>query len=178
MDQDFPEHHYIGFFTASILGWKSLLRPNKYKQLVIESLEFLVTRQRIKLYAFVIMPNHIHILWKIEAPHQLKDVQRDFLKFTGQQICFDLKKNHPKVLAFFEVNAPDRKYQFWQKQARNILHESREIIEQKLDYIHNNPCQGQWMLASDPITYEYSSASFYETGNDSFGFLSHYKEVI
>ncbi|WP_299464990.1 transposase [uncultured Microscilla sp.] len=178
MDEDLPEHHYIGFFTATILRWQNLLSPEKYKNLIIKSLDFLVEKKRAKIYGFVIMPNHIHILWKIQPPHELKDVQRDFLKFTAQKISQDLKKYHPAVLSFFKAKASDRKYQFWQKQSRNALYDSREVIEQKLDYIHNNPFQGKWMLANSLDEYPYSSYRFYEYDDDTYNFLSHYMEVF
>ena len=51
------------YFTATNLEWKKLLQPDKYKDIIIESLRFLVTEQRIRLYAFVIMINHIHLIW-------------------------------------------------------------------------------------------------------------------
>jgi REP element-mobilizing transposase RayT len=49
------------FYTATILEWKPLLKQDKYKDVIIESLRFLVNEKRIKLYAFVIMSNHIHL---------------------------------------------------------------------------------------------------------------------
>jgi putative transposase len=55
---------------------------------------------------------------------------------------------------------------------------SRKVIEQKLDYIHNNPVQGKWMLANSPIDYHFSSASFYELGDKKYSFLTHYMEDI
>ncbi len=42
---------------------------------------------------------------------------------------------------------------------------------QKLEYAHTNPVKGLWQLAKDDISYYYSSAKFYETGVDDFGFL-------
>ncbi len=55
------EHQHIAFFTATILEWKHLLKPDKYKELIIQSLKFLVDNGRVQLYGFVIMPNHIHL---------------------------------------------------------------------------------------------------------------------
>lgn len=37
-------------------------------------------------------------------------------------------------------------------------------MQQKLDYIHHNPCKGKWNLATAPIEYEHNSAKFYITG--------------
>ncbi|MCC9165461.1 transposase [Pontibacter harenae] len=76
------EQRHIAFFTATILEWKHLLKPDKYKNLIIESLRFLVENKRVKVYGFVIMPNHLHLLWKMEEPHRRENVLRDFLKYT------------------------------------------------------------------------------------------------
>jgi putative transposase len=168
--------NYIQFFTAINLWWKKLLKPDKYKQIIIDSLAFLVENERVKVYGFVIMPNHIHLIWKINENHKRKDVQRDFLKFTAQQIKQDLEINHPAVLPHFEVNLKDRKYQFWERNPLSVDLYSRKIVYQKLTYIHNNPLQEKWKLAENPEDYWYSSYRFYEFGIDDFGFLTHYLE--
>ena len=41
---------------------------------------------------------------------------------------------------------------------------SQEFLVQKLNYIHYNPVTGKWNLAKDFVSYEHSSASFYELG--------------
>lgn len=51
---------------------------------------------------------------------------------------------------------------------------ARKVIEQKLDYIHNNPLQEKWNLAKRPEEYTYSSAEYYEIGIDKRNILTHY----
>lgn len=109
------QEHYVQFFTATVLQWKHLLKPDKYKQLILNSLQFLVVHGRVKVYGFVIMINHIHVIWHIQPGHKREDVQRDFLKYTAQRIKADLEKNHPKALPLFLVNAKDRRYQIWER---------------------------------------------------------------
>src|SRR6478736_8517555 len=168
------EQRHIAFFTATILEWKHLLKPDKYKRIIIESLRFLVADKRVKVYSFVIMPNHLHLLWKMKEPHRREDVQRDFLKYTAQQIRFDLLKNHPNVLAHFKVEVKDRKYQIWERNPLSVYCYSQLVTEQKLNYIHNNPIQEKWRLATQAEEYYYSSARFYAENRDDFGFLKHY----
>ena len=88
-------HNPVHFFTATILQWKHLLKPEKYKQIILDSLQFLVDNKRVKVYSYVIMINHIHLIWHIQPGFERKDVQRDFLKYTAQQIKIDLQTNHP-----------------------------------------------------------------------------------
>ena len=59
MKQTYPIY-YPQFFTATILEWKHLLADDKHKDIIINSLKFLVAEKRIILNAFVIMSNHMH----------------------------------------------------------------------------------------------------------------------
>ena len=170
------EQRHIAFFTATILEWKHLLKPEKYKAIILESLKYLVEHKRVKVYGFVIMPNHLHLLWKMEEPHKREDVQRDFMKFTAQQIKYDLIRNHPAVLEKFRVGAKDRQYQLWERNPLSVYCFSTAVTEQKLNYIHRNPIQEKWQLAALPEEYPYSSARFYFENEDDFGFLTHYMD--
>ena len=63
---------------------KHLLKPDKYKDVIIDSLKFMVKEKRVQVNAFVIMSNHIHLIWQIQKDFKRENVQRDFLKFTSQ----------------------------------------------------------------------------------------------
>ncbi|RYZ50883.1 MAG: transposase, partial [Chitinophagaceae bacterium] len=96
------------------------MAPDKYKNIIVDSLRFLVKDERVMVYGFVIMSNHIHVVWHLKAPRKRPDVQRDFLKFTAQQIKEDLAKHHPAVLQQFRVEAKDRQYQFWERNPLSV----------------------------------------------------------
>jgi len=161
------------FFTATILEWKKLLKPEKYKSIIIDSLRFLVSDKRIKLFAFVIMDNHIHLIWQIMDEMKEKDVQRDFLKYTAQRIKQDLYRNHKSVLAMFLVRAKDRRYQFWERNALSIELRTEKVFLQKLNYIHANPVRAG--LCQHAEHYKYSTARFYEKQIDEWGFITHFR---
>lgn len=164
---------YPAYFTATNLEWKKLLQQDKYKGIIIDSLRFLVDDSRIILYAFVIMINHLHLIWQMRASRNPEDVQRDFLKFTAQKIKADLRKNDPAFLELFKVNGKDRKYQFWERNPLSIFLWTDKVFLQKLNYIHMNPVRAG--IVSYPEEYKYSSARFYETGEDNWGFLTHHR---
>jgi len=166
----------VYFFTATILHWKHLLISNKYKKIIIDSLRFLVEKKKIAVYAFVIMPNHIHLIWEMLEKNGKELPYASFMKFTAHKFQEDLKMNNPNFLSHFIAKEADRKYQFWQRNSLPVHLYSIEVVEQKLDYIHYNPVNGHWALANDYVDYFYSSAMFYEENKDEFGFLTHYKE--
>jgi len=74
---------YPQFFTASIKGRYKLLQHDKYKDIIINNLLFLVEDKRIKLYAFVIMSDHIHLIWQMQPLIHPQHVQRDFFATVG-----------------------------------------------------------------------------------------------
>ncbi|MEO6733983.1 MAG: hypothetical protein ABIN01_22365 [Ferruginibacter sp.] len=55
---------------------------------------------------------------------------------------------------------------------------SVKVARQKLEYIHDNPVTGKWQLVKDYLSHRYSSARFYETGIDEFGFLNNIFTVL
>jgi len=161
------------FYTATILEWKHLLKQDKYKDKIIESLQFLVHKKRITLYAFVIMSNHIHLIWQPLPEFTPDDIQHSLMSFTAHQFKSDLEINHPQVLAHFKVGAKDRNYQFWERNSLGVDLFNEVVFMQKLEYIHYNPVKAGLCLL--PEEYYYSSAKFYEYGVDDFEMLTHYK---
>ena len=158
------------FYTATILGWKKLLKPEKYKIIIIQSLQYLVQEKRVILYGYVIMDNHIHLIWEPTKLYSLKHTQLSFMKFTAQKIKRDLEINHPKVLSNFLVELKDRTYQFWQRNPLCVDLYNIKISIEKLKYIHNNPVKAG--LCKTPLEYKFSSAKFYNDLNDEFNFLT------
>ena len=171
------KNNSLYFFTATILEWKHLLKKDKYKDIIIESLRFLQNSNKIKVFAFVIMPNHIHLVWKIINNDSYSDIQRDFLKFVAKQIITDLRVDYPEVLKKFYVGAKDREYQIWERNPLSIEIISQNVAEQKINYIHKNPIAEKWSLADEPQKYKYSSAKFYYEGIDEFKILDNYMDT-
>jgi REP element-mobilizing transposase RayT len=165
----------IEFFTATCLNWQPLLQLNSHKQIIIDSLNFLVNDKRIWLYGYVIMPNHIHIIWCKQPEWLNKNVQQHFSKFTAQHLKFSLINNNSADLKNYKSTQSDREYQFWERRPHKATLYNRKVLEEKLDYIHNNPVKAG--LCDLPEDYLYSSARYYIL-NDTDGLLTHYMEHI
>jgi putative transposase len=160
------------FITVTCLEWQNLLADDRMKKIIISSLRFLVMQNRITVLAFCIMNNHIHLIWQMLGDQQRANVQRDFLKYTGQQILRKLEEVRSPVLTELRVNTSDRTFQVWERNALSIPLYSDRFFLQKLDYIHRNPVEaGLCRYAED---YYYSSAAFYNKNVINFDFLSHY----
>jgi hypothetical protein len=57
------------------------------------------------------------------------------------------------------INKNNKGFQFWQQHNHPILLDSNKLIDQKLDYIHNNPVKAGFV--ENPEDYLYSSAKDY-----------------
>lgn len=167
---------FVYFYTATILNWKKLLEPDKYKAIIVDSLKHLVDKKKIRVYGFVIMSNHIHLIWEMLAKNGREMPHASLMKHTGHLFLEDLRENYPQVLPFFVVDSSTRMHHFWQRNSLPFLLNNEKTLLQKLDYIHNNPIQEKWNLAIRPEDYRYSSAKFYINGTDEFQFLTHWQE--
>lgn len=134
------------------------------KDVITDSLRFLVQEKRAVVYDFVIMPNHIHLIWHIPEPYTLTEVKAALLSYTAHQFKKLLKVNYPQVLEKFKVDLADRQYQFWERNPLSIALHRDEVLYQKAEYIHWNPCTEKWQLAERPEEYKYSSAYKTEEG--------------
>ena len=117
---------------------------------------FLVSKKRLELNAFVVMHNHIHLIWQAMNDFTSSAVQASFMKYTAQQIKRSLIKNSPDMLAGFKVNKYDRDFQIWKREPLSIELITESMFIQKFEYIHYNPVSAGLCNVSEE--YYYSSA--------------------
>ena len=165
---------YAEFFTATCLEWKPVIVRDHLKDIIIESLRFLCRDRRVWVNAMVIMDNHIHLVWQMIGSNKRAQVQRDFLKFTSQQIIKELRNSKSELLTEIMVGATDRKYQVWERNSLSIPLWTTDVFWQKINYIHNNPVKAGY--CDYPEQYKYSSAEFYLTGKSRWDFLTHFED--
>ena len=170
----FQKIENLWFCTSTINSWQKIL-DNYNAQIIIDSLTFMVNKNWIKIYGFVVMPNHIHLILSLHKKDKIA-FQRDFLKHTAQLILENLKdKNYTEILSKLLSSQADRKYQVWERRPKWIMIENELILKQKLAYIHANPLQDKWNLCKFAEEYKYSSALFYEKCVQNFEFFSLFK---
>jgi putative transposase len=167
---------YTYFYTETIQNFSHLLVDDKLKMVIIQSLQYLVKKELITVYGFVIMPNHIHLLWSIKVMNGKESPAGSFSKFTAHEFKKYLLQTDLAKLATFSTDKIDRKYHFWKRDPLAIQMSSELIFTQRLNYIHNNPLQEKWKLCKNPEEYRWSSAKFYLTGEDEFGILKNYRD--
>jgi hypothetical protein len=111
------------------------------------------------------MPSHLHYIVR-QTDAKLNYVIRDFKSFTAKHILQEIENGIGEsrkewLLHVFQYHAKyqkqNLKYQFWQKTNYPIELDTNKFIDQKVDYIHNNPLKAG--LVTDAEYYVYSSAN-------------------
>jgi REP element-mobilizing transposase RayT len=166
----------VYFWTDTIKEWDRLLEEDAYKNIIIDCWRNLITRSKIQIYGFVIMPNHIHVVWEMIDKNGKEMPHASFNKFTSHQFLEKIRATNNKNLSKFKETDSERNHRFWQRDPLAIQLNSKSKAEQKIKYIHLNPLQEHWNLANKPEDYVWSSAKFYETGHDEFQILTDYRE--
>ncbi len=160
-----PDYFY--FVTTKAVDHLHIFERDIIQRILLDTFDGFRLRKRLKLYCFVIMPNHIHFIGQFLETDPLGNVMRDFKKHSADRILRQLKAEGNigtlRVLAN-KVNQPEKQHhKVWEDDynAKDIF--SSEFLQQKMDYIHNNPCQTHWKLSKTPEEYIWSSARFYFT---------------
>ena len=121
----------------------------------------------MKVYSWCLMSNHMHVIASASEGNNLSDIIRDFKKFTNKNLIRSIKeipesRRDWMLNLFWYAGKNDKKikyYKVWQEgnDAKEI--NSTDFLDQKLEYIHNNPVRAE--IVASPEDYLYSSAKDY-----------------
>jgi putative transposase len=152
------------FITFTIVHWIELFSNEDFARIIIDSIRFCQQNKGLELYAYCIMPSHVHLIGR-SKDRKINEVIRDIKKFTSVQIIKLIKESNVfvKYLPVFYCESARRKrnekYKVWQDGYHPIEMFSKRIFVQKLNYIHNNPVEAG--IVNKPVEYKFSSAQNY-----------------
>ena len=157
--------HFISFATVE---WMDVFTRPLYKKVIIESLKYCQEKKGMILYAWCLMTNHMHMILSTDGKNNQEAIIRDFKKYTSKK-CLDLIKTNNSesrrnwMLWMFssagKKNSNNSNYQFWRQDNHPVEIDTNELMDQKLEYIHNNPVvEG---IVDKQEDYVYSSARNY-----------------
>ncbi|MBI5816061.1 MAG: transposase [Nitrospinae bacterium] len=149
------------FITSTVNHWIKLFQRSDLAAIILESLSYRVAKGEIRLNAYVLMPNHLHMIVSMDESGSLRNFLRDFHKFTAREIINALNRERNPVLTRFVVQERDRNTHFWRKTHSPKQITTWKFFLQKIEYIHNNPLSSHWRLCERPEHYPYSSACDY-----------------
>ncbi|MBN1558606.1 transposase [candidate division KSB1 bacterium] len=157
----FAENHYPHFLTCTTVYWLPLFASPHIVNIIAASLTFLRINRDVKIFAYVIMENHLHM---IAAGEKLSQKVGHFKSYTARQIVDYLEEQRAvDYLRLLKIGKKeyktDQDYQVWQEGSHPQVLTDEMMMAQKIDYIHQNPlCRG---YVEDPVHWLYSSARNY-----------------
>ena len=159
-----PEGIY--FITFSVVGWIDIFTRNRYREIFVDSLNYCIENKGLTLYSWVLMSNHVHLVARAEKGN-LSDIMRDLKRHTSKSILHNINeagesRSKWMLYLFKEAGARNnnnKDFQFWQQDNHPIELTSNEMIDQKIEYTHQNPVTNG--IVSLPEHYVYSSAADY-----------------
>jgi REP element-mobilizing transposase RayT len=158
----------LHFVTFTVIHWLDVFIRREYRDIFLESIRYCQANKGLEVCAYCIMSSHIHMIIGRHGDPNIEHIIRDIKKFTSTKIIEAIRNNPQEsrkelFLWLFERagkrNNNNTIYQFWQQNNQPIELRSNEFIEQKLNYIHNNPVEAGIVLS--PEEYLYSSAINY-----------------
>jgi len=149
------------FLTCTVVEWLPVFTRHEAVQILFDSWSYLQSNHGLKLYGFVVLENHIHAVAQAD---NLMSSWGNFKSYTARRII-DLLKAYSadailKRLHFArKAHRSDREHQFWQEGSHPQIIEGKEILRQKLEYIHQNPVKRGYV--DEPEHWRWSSARCY-----------------
>lgn len=137
----------VFLLTFTVVVWIDVFTREAYYDLLIKNLIFCQRNKSIEIFAYVIMPSHMHIIVR-RNNGLVNDWIRDYKSFTAKELL-NLVHDNPKesrkewLLYMFKYYAKaskqNKEYMFWQKTNHPTENFTASVMQQKIEYIHNNP---------------------------------------
>ena len=133
----------------------------RYLDIITASLIFCRQQKGLRLHAYVILDNHLHLL---VSSDNLSQVIQDFKRHTAREILAVARQENKlwllKQLEFLKgVHKSESQHQVWQEGFHPQAITTEDMLRQKMDYIHYNPVRAG--LVDRPEDWRYSSARNY-----------------
>jgi len=152
------------FITSTIVQWLPVFVHDDHFRLMISALEFCCNQYNMKIYAFVIMENHFHL---IVGAKDLFTPMQSLKSFTSKKLLESIKEKRLDWIlnqfAFFKAkHKTQSSYQVWQEGYHPQEIRDWDMMRQKMEYIHQNPVRRGYV--ERPEYWKYSSAGSILTG--------------
>ncbi len=145
------EKDALYFCTLTVHKWYYVFDRHNRFEMLEKNLKYCQKHKGLSIFAYVFMLNHIHII--ASAP-DLIGVLRDFKSFTSKEFSKNICAFEPHILKLFET---EKGFRFWQPGNEPKIIETEKFLQQKYDYILENPVKTGYVRF--PEHWKWSSAN-------------------
>lgn len=160
----YPDGRYLYFITSTIIHWIPLFLSHRYFTILIDAFIYCRQNKGLLLHAYVLMPNHFHIIASSESRTALPGILRDLKRYTSREVTRCLEEDGCRFqLRLLEQTAGrSNDYRVWQEGYHPEAIFTQRFFRQKLDYLHDNPVRKGYVRSAEE--WLYSSAYDYVIG--------------
>lgn len=170
MSRKYKFHNNEGayFISFATVYWIDVFIRQIYFNVLEESIDYCRKEKGMEVFAYCFMPSHVHLIFR-SSNSDPSGLIRDFKGFTARKLIKTIEENPQEsrkewILWMMEragtKKSNVKKRQFWQQHNQPIELWSEKVIQQKINYVHNNPVVSGFV--TDPIDWKYSSARNYQ----------------
>ena len=169
MSRKYKFHNPEGIYFVSFatVYWLDVFVREQYFITFSESLAYCREQKAMELFAYCILPSHVHLIFR-DKNHDPGKLIKELKTFTSKKLRQLISDNPQESRIEWMLwmmkkagikNSNVRYSQFWQQHSKPIELWSNEVIQQKMDYIHNNPVESGFV--TKPHFWKHSSAVNY-----------------
>jgi putative transposase len=161
--QRFEAAGHVRYLTFSCYRRLPLLKHDAIRELFIKRVAIVCETQHVRLLAWVIMPEHVHLLVFPESEPDLERFTHAVKRPVAEAVLRRWKKLEAPIL---KKIAHGTGYRYWQTGGgydRNVF--TPEGVLKKIEYTHNNPLRRG--LVENATEYAWSSARWYARHADA-----------
>jgi REP element-mobilizing transposase RayT len=158
----------VYFISFAVVEWLDVFIRNEYKNIIVDSLRYCQKEKGMEVFAWCIMSSHLHLIFRSAGGQKPELLIGDFKRFTSKAIVRAIIENQQESRKEFLLeqfkkagnnSSNVNQYQFWRHDNHPIELWSNKVIDEKIDYIHQNPVEAGLVFRAED--YVYSSAADY-----------------
>ncbi len=159
MGRKYAVHNQEGlhFVTFTVVYWLDVFTRERYRDVFYESLQYCQKNKGLNVHGYCVMSSHVHLIISASGSNNLSEIIRDFKSFTSRHIRKALEDDSYESRKEWMLwlmkraggkNERNKDFQFWQQHNHPIELSTNEMIDQRLDYTHNNPVESGFVEES------------------------------
>jgi len=156
------------FVTFTVIHWLDVFTRDTYRDILYDGIKFCQINKGLNIHSYCIMSNHVHFVMSAKDNFILSDIIRDLKSFTSRTIRKTLETDFTESRREWflkmmrdagQINKRNNDFQFWQQHNHPIELNTNFILDQRINYIHQNPVIAG--LVEEPHYWLHSSAKDY-----------------
>jgi putative transposase len=155
----FNDPGHAHFLTFGCFRHQQILTDEQACQLLAESINRARQRHNFALWAYVFMPDHVHLLiWPRSQDYSISEILRSIKGWFARSLLAEWRKHHPRRLKHLEVRTSRGiQHRVWQRGGgydRNL--HNLDTVRRAIKYIEYNPVRKRFV--AEPSDWKWSSA--------------------